>query len=349
MKLKPVFSIVPVAMAISAVVAATALAETSATVPMGYMKTALAPSPDGTTRAFTAVCFPLDGTPVYAGSVASIQGSTVDLNNATLGDVTTAAHLLHVRSATNGGATGRSFLITAKVDGDSVTVDATGLTLSSLLAANDQVSIFPAKTLGSVFGGDDASVKLQKAESAYDSDVIYLFEQGAWKMYFFYTGYGWIRDDDPLAEIRNDTIIYPDEGAFVARISTGALPDDYAMQTGYVPSNARKGTFSSPGFSFLANQLPTAITLAESGLAESPSWQTAESAYDADVVYLFEQGAWKMYFLYTGYGWVRDDDPNYDIQDDHEIPAGAPFFIQKRGAVTPLNAYVNTALNYSLN
>ncbi len=325
-----------------------AAAQAANTDPVGVMAATLAPSPNGVERVFTPVSFPLSRPAVFTGTVTMVSGSTVQLGGAALGDLLSVPHLLHVKSATTAKATGRSFLITVAT-ATSVAVDTPGLTLSSLLATGDNVSISPAHTLGSVFGADDASVKLKKGETAMGADVVYFWSNQGWSAYYYYPDYGWILDTDPDNNLQTNAVLFPDEGVLVGRISQNVLPADYLVTLGAVPANTQTVTVVAPGLTLLSNPLPTACTIAQFGFIGSPGWTTGETAMSADNVYLWENNGWKTYYYYPDYGWIRDDDPDNNLQDDHPIPSGSAFLIRRRGAMTPANSYIQTTLNYSLN
>jgi uncharacterized protein (TIGR02597 family) len=322
---------------------------TVSTTPVGYVQPTFSPSTNGSTRNYSAVSFPLHGAAVFVGTVASVSGNSVVLNSANLGDITTSPYLLQIASAANSAGTGRSFLITASTT-NSVTVSSTAFQVSTILAANDQVMIYPANTLASLLGSTDSTVKLQGGQSAGGSDNIYLFSNNTWQTYYYFTSYGWVLDSDPNYNIANNTVIKPDTAILVGRISTGALPASYGAVQGTVPSNTQVLSQNGGGqLTFVSNPLPTPVTFAQFGFSNAPSWQTGESAGGADNVYLFVNNTWQTYYYFTSYGWVLDSDPNYTIQDNTPIPVGAACLVLRRATLSGTGATVTTPLNYSLN
>jgi len=348
MKLRLPRFLVPAVLLLAATVAGSAQT-TVTTDPVGFVQATLVPSSDGTVRKFTAISFPLHQTPIFVGLVASVSGSTVNLTGSSLGDVTSAPYLLHVKSAVNSLATGRSFLITLS-SSTSVTVNPQGVPLSAILSGSDQVGIYQANTLGSVFGAIDSDVQLKGGSTVGNSDVVYMWNGNGWGAYFYIPTYGWVLNGDGSFAISNNTPIYPDEGVLVGRISTATLPSTYAMIQGTVPTNTQN-VFASGGGSltFVSNPLPTPVTFAQFGFTSAPSWLPGNTAGNADNVYLWQNNGWLTYFYISGYGWVLNGDGSFAVQDNTAIPAGAAFLVRRRTTISASNSIIPVPLTYSLN
>ncbi len=316
------------------------------TAPAGYLTTSLAPSPDGVARAYTPLSCPLHAAAIYSGAVSAVSGNTLTLSNASLPDLSTAPYLIHITSAANTAAVGMSFLVTAST-GTTVTASPSGLPLASYLAANDQVLVYPANTLGSLFGATDSAVKLQGSSSAAGSDLVYLFDGTAWDGYFYKPGTGWLLSGDATQTVQNNAVLLPDRAMLVGRISTTALDATANLLSGNAPQNAQIVTLAAPGTTYAANPLPTPVTLAQLGLSGNGGWKDAATAGDADTAYLFAAANWQTFFHITGYGWVLDSDPNYATQDTTPVPALGAVLISRQSASA--HPAIQVPLTYTVN
>ena len=324
------------------------LAQTSvATNPVGYIQETLTPSPNGT-RTYSTVSFPLHQTPVFVGLVASVSGDTITLSGSIPSGLTASPYMVHIESSSNAIATGQSFLITA-AGTNYVTVSSPTFTVQSILTTNDQVAIRGAETLGSVFGSTNSTVLLQGGSGVSGADVVKLWNGSTYLTFYYYTSTGWVSATDPSYTPVDNTVIYPDEGVMVGRISTNTLPATYAMSMGTVATNAQTALVNVPGYSFVSNPLPTAVSLSQFGFTNSPSWLEGESSSSADLVKIWNGTAWQNYYYYTNYGWVLDTDQNYTLQNNTTIPPGSAVMVLRQNAdsVTPVNAYIPVALNYT--
>jgi hypothetical protein len=260
--------------------------------------------------------------------------------------------MVHIESATNAIGTGQSFLITASGT-NYVTVSSSNYSVQSILTTNDQIAIRAAETLGSIFGSTSTSVLLQQGGNAGASDVVYVWEGNAWTEYYFRTSNAcWVQSGGPFFTNQDNLVIYPDEGVFVSRISTNILPTTYAVAMGAVPSNAQTASLNAPGFTFVSNPLPTALTLSTFGFTNSPSWLAGTNAGNSDVVYIWQGNAWTEYYYRSSNGyWVQSGDPFFTSQNSLSIPAGSAVFVSRNAsdspALTPINAYIPVSLNYT--
>jgi hypothetical protein len=254
--------------------------------------------------------------------------------------------MVHVESSANTIATGQSFLITA-AGTNYVTVSSPTFSVASILAGSDQVAIRGAETLGSVFGSTNSTVHLQGGASPGGADVVYVWNGTGYDLYYYFTSYGWVLDGDATFAIQNNQVLYPDQGVLVGRLSTNTLPVGYAASIGTVATNAQTALVNEPGYTLISNPLPVPVSLTQFGFANNPSWLEGQSAGGSDVVYMWTGTGWQAYYYYISYGWVEDGDVMFTLQNNTQIPAGAAVLICRRNTVTPVNAYISTALNYT--
>src|SRR3989442_239810 len=123
----------------------------SHTTPIGCVIATIPAAADSTTPSNAAVSVPLFSTASYVGTVASVDSSSSFTSSGaswTTGQFTGSPYLVRIKSGSN---TGRFFLITANT-GNQLTVVTQGDNLTQILAANDTCEIFPANTLGRLFG-----------------------------------------------------------------------------------------------------------------------------------------------------------------------------------------------------
>jgi uncharacterized protein (TIGR02597 family) len=319
---------------------------TVSTNPVGYVEETLTPSSNGSSRAYSAVSYPLHQTPAWVGLVSSVSGDTITCSGSIPSGLTSSPYMVHVESSANAVATGQTFLITA-AGTNSVTVSSPTFSVSSILTAGDQIAIRAAETLGSIFGSTNTNVQLQGGSSAGGSDVVYIWNGTNYNSYFYYPSYGWIQDGDATFTIQNNLPIYPDEGMLVGRISRTSLSGTYAASMGAVPSNNQTALVNAPGLTLISNPLPTAVTLSQFGFTNAPSWLEGESAGGSDVVYMWTGTGWQAYYYLSSYGWVEDGDSTFALQNNTPIAAGASVLVERRNAISAINAYIPIALNYT--
>jgi uncharacterized protein (TIGR02597 family) len=303
-------------------------AATAYTTPVGYVsigdttpgQPAVKPATDSLLTA------PIDRTPVYAGLAASVSnGNEINLQGTpgfTAGQFTATPFVVRVKSGANEGFYA---LITGN-DADTLTVSLpTGQTLSAL-ASGDQISVSPAWTAKSFFGGSTIPVDTELYQYSgvtpginVASDFLYIWD-----------GVDWI---DGVSGSPTDPIIYPGE-LFVLR-NVGAAPITSIVVSGEVPSSG----FTNVITNFGAGQqdLPFGVfspidqTLAQSGL-------TAVAAAD-DELNIYNNGAAGInkaastQFVFDGSAWLDavSGDP---IPPSFTLKAGDGF-IYRRAAGKP--------------
>jgi uncharacterized protein (TIGR02597 family) len=308
-----------VAAALISTLCATASAQSTATTdPVGFFTLSV---PAGPVNRVLSV--PLYRPAVYTSVATAVTATTCNLSAANFGtgggqtDVTTLPHLLRIKTGTQ---TGRFFAISA-ASGDQVTVTITGPALNTFLSVNDSCEIFPASTLGSVFGTSTPATGIQTNSSSTLADNFLIWNGSAWLTYF-HNGANWRRVGS--LQNQNNAIIYPDEGMFVVHIGTN--PINVAV-TGTVPTTTERTDLATS--SFIPNRFPVDISLLNLGLHTSPNWTSGATANVADTVSVWTGSAWLNYF-YNGSNWKRTG--SLGSQDGTMISAGTAVFVSRLNA-----------------
>jgi uncharacterized protein (TIGR02597 family) len=311
----------PLAAAILAIapLTATVSAQTTATTtPVGFI-TVSVPAGTANSPSNKAVAIPLYNAPAFIGAVSSIDNSTsFTMSGATwtAGQFTTTAHVVRIRSGTQ---TGRLYTITGNT-ANQLTVDTRGGSLAGVLSVNDSCEVIPANTLGTVFGTTTPIV--QTGASALDADNVFIWNGTTFDTYF-HDGTNWRKAGSLLSQ--NNTVIYPDEGVFVARRATSPLTLTFM---GTVPSGTEK-TELETGSTFIGNRFPIDVQLGAIGFQSTTGWVAGADASTADKVFVWNGTTWDTYY-YNGTNWRKAG--NLNNQDTTLITAGTSLFITRSGA-----------------
>lgn len=303
-----------------------AFADTATTDPVGFFTKALAAS-GGSTRVSSAVSFPLYRPPVYTAAATSVTDgsptSTCQVNgfNAGTTDVITNPHLLRVKAATDTSHVGRFFLITA-ASGDQLTLSTT--TLSASLSIGDTCEVLPANTLASVFGNPPVA-GWQQGASANSADNIYVWSGTGWLTYFYSNSSGsWLQSGS--FGPKNNTILYPDEGVFIARLGTSPIS---LVTTGTVPTTTERTDMNAAGSTFMSNRFPVDTQIGAIGIQSTTGWVSGSSANTADKVLVWNGTGWLTYF-YNGTNWKKSG--FFGNFDTDVIAAGTSIFVTRASA-----------------
>lgn len=292
----------------------------------GFLRCTVAAAANSATPTDTLLSFPLHDAPVFSGSVGTVDSPTaltVTAASWTDGQFTAAPHVAHF---VNGDNTGRWFLITAN-SLSQLTLDPRDFTLTGLVNAGDELEIFPAHTLGGLFG--TSSVALQSGHNLKTADNVSVWD-GAKFIKYYFNGLNWT--DDTNAN-RNDVVIPPDSGVIVLRRATRPVT---LMFSGMVPDTSERSDVDGPGSLLLANRFPLPTTLGALGLADLPNWRSRAKARKADEVMFWKKGQWDAYF-FDGKNWHASDKPGKNA-DTKVIPAGSAVFVVRKSKASGTTA-----------
>lgn len=314
-------------------------AQSVSSTPVGYV-TQTINAGTGTGRVFTPIALPLYSPSSVAnatGAIGSVSATGFTVTGASFTTLSDAATPFAVR-ITSGTLAGVNFHISANT-ADSITVDFSLSSASSTsgLAVGDTYEIIEVDTLSSLFGGPADGVIFSAASQA-DADVAYVFANGAWNAYF-HNGSDWVRKSGRSTTISNDLPLPADSAVLFSRIDTQST--SYVI-TGTVPSTDSTLKLNASGFSFIANNTPTAITLENLALQNASGFVTGDTG---DSIYLYASGSWLKY-NYDGTNWIRKSGRSTTISNDVEIPAGSGFLFGKANSGSASSSTLN--LQYTL-
>jgi uncharacterized protein (TIGR02597 family) len=283
----------------------------------------------------STLSLPLQKNPVAVGPITSVGTTTLSSANASWisGQFSAASNPYFVKIV-SGAAAGRYFLITANT-ANQLTVEPRGTALSATIVAGDRYQIIPARTLGLLFG--TSTVPFLTNTDPTLADNIKLWSGSAWEIYY-HNGTSWLRKGNTA--IKNDVVIYPDEGIVVVRRGTTPLTLAFAGEASVI---AERTEVIGPATTFAANRYPVNTTLSNLGLLNLPNWLSGATASDADRVQIRQGGSWITYW-YTGTQWKRGG--TSAVQDNTSIAAGAGYLILRRSSSTGLNDFASQPLTY---
>ena len=254
-----------------------------------------------------------------SGGIGSISLSNAGTGYDTAPTVTVIAGP-HLVKLTESGDTneGRFFrIIDNNVSG--LTLDTsklgTGESLSDILQRDYSVEIVPAPTLASVMGRTASALPTNfNASSSNGSisgaDFIYTYSGTRYISYCFMPAggsnpAGWYAPSMMRFGLRNDSIMYPDEGFIIAKRTSGALDIDFeggaqtSAQKMRLPKSGGSACMSNPfGADMLISEIIPPILIGSGANKFNPGSSDTDS--NMDVLYLLEGTNWPQYYHKTG-------------------------------------------------
>ncbi len=290
------------------------LAATVVSEPVGFVTVNLAaPAIGSSTGKLLGV--PFHRASVFVGSnvLAAANSLQATAPGWASGQFTSVVHFARMRS---GVYSGRFFTITANT-ADSLTLAANNTTFG----VGDTFEIFPAHTLGSLFGSTAPAFGLQTGSSESSADLVRCIVGGTWVSYF-HNGTQWRTTADATSQ--NNTVIPPDQGVFVVRRGASSL--DITLQ-GAVSITAESSAITGTGQGVLGPRFPLPTTLASLGVHSCSGWRKARSASLADTLLFWNGGDWSV-FYHSGSSWRKAGASS--TQDSTAIPAGEAVLIRRK-------------------
>lgn len=221
-----------------------------------------------------------------------------------------------------------AFLITGNDSSGVLTLE-TSFDLATRFPAETTITIRKANTLISIFGA--------QSEEFNANDLIYVWDGSSWGSYFYSSSQSRFKvPGGGLGSNANDTVIYPDEGMFIARTVTDPI---VLTIFGEVPSAPQIATISGQGF--MACRVPVATTLVQLGIA-TDSW-TAN-----DLAYLWNGTSWDSFTYSTSQErWKVPGGGLLSNADDTPIAANSAVFVARSSPIQPTDAAITTKLPYT--
>ena len=297
--------------------------------PVGCVRVVIpAPATGETTRKVVGI--PFNRASVFRGIVTSVSGSTIKAGTPawTSGQFVSAVHYLKFRTGPN---VGRYFTVTANT-ADTLTVSAPGVAI----AENQAFEIFPAQTLGSLFG--TTSVALQTGPDEASADLVRIQNGTVWNTYF-HTGTQWQISGGTSSQ--NGAVIRPEQGIIV--VASGISPVSLALR-GSVSITSESSVIPGTGEALVANRLPFDTTLSALKIQSLPGWTKGASASVADNLMRWNGTSWNVYY-HTGARWQMAG--SQASQDGASLPAGESLLIRRRDGSTASAAFLDTAAPFA--
>jgi len=299
--------------------------------------------------------FPLSGQPVFCGAVSGVTSNVISIaaSSGTFTASYTGAATPYFVQFLSGQETGRTLLITGSTS-TSLTLDTTDHGIGSAVplnasgfsvAAGDTFEIFPGDTLASAFGTNTPSnpLVLNGASNQGNADQVSLWGTSD-TVYYFNTAAGQWETTGSSANA-NNTIIYP-----YSAISVYRQPGSNAtlLITGQVTSaNACQKVVGNANV-YGSSHYATPIELSQ--LKMGSNWKTGSSAANSDNLGIWNPSAGSFTFYYErpNGNWYLCSGNSPVTQNTVTIPADAATVIYKRAPVTGGQAFLVSAMPYSL-
>ncbi len=309
------------------------------------------------TAATTYVSLPLTRESVYTGIVSAVTPNTIAVADSPAPftqDYATAAAPYFVKFL-SGNEAGRVLLINANSTSeltldttDNATGAAVALTATGFsVAAGDTFEIFPGDTLASIFGGAGQAPVLTGGESPFASDEVSVYgvANSAPATYYFNTSLGyWVAIG--TAANANNTIIYP-YSALAVTLRAGHPSTNLVLAGRVTPVGAAA---KMVGMAQVYSSTHYAADVKLSQLKFGANWQRGAYAFQSDTLGVWNPttGAFDFYFQKPDLTWGKQGPNPFADQSNFTIPAGTVTIITKRAAVAGANAFLVSALPYTL-
>jgi hypothetical protein len=296
------------------------------TIPQGYIKITIGP------RTTATMSIPLDDAPVARGDVQAVTPSTITTTAAGAWDNVAAPYALRLVS---GKAAGATFPIIG-VNGTTLSLNTSAVDLTQLVATGDSYVVFPADTIGTLFG--TTKVLFKTGATAATADNLQLWINGEW-ITFFHNGNAWYNTSDPLTS-QNNVLLSPDTGLLVLRRSSPAL---VFTVLGRVHEVAPR-QFVPTGSTLLANPHPIDVRLASTGFRTAPGWITGPNSTAADSLQAWNGKSW-LTFFHNGTTWRKTG--SSASMDNYLLPAGQAVFVTRHSDLPRDQMFILQPLPYS--
>lgn len=190
-----------------------------------------------------------------------------------------------------------------------------GESLSDILQIDYSVEIVPAPTIASVMGRTSSALPTNFNASSTNgsttgADFIYTYSGTRYNSHCFMPAggsnpAGWYAPRLMRFGLRNDSILYPDEGFIIAKRTSGALDIDFeggaqtTAQKMRLPKSGGSACMSNPfGADMLISEIIPPVLIGSGVNKFNPGSSDTDS--DMDVLYLLEGTNWPQYYHKTG-------------------------------------------------
>jgi uncharacterized protein (TIGR02597 family) len=329
------FTICGVAASLCAVVAplARSASDGAVTDPVGFTKITI-PGGNGSTAGSKIIGFSLQEINVAAGALTDVSSN--NLTDSAAAWTTALNSTPHLVRLVSGTGTGRTFLITGATD-TQITVASEGSDLSTIARPGDSYQIFPAHTLGTLFGTSTVPF-LSNADYTLADNVL-IWDSGHYETYF-HDGFSWKKVGSEVPQ--DDAVIYPEEALFVVRRGMTSIT---LTLIGAVPTTDLKMVIPGSGGTMIANRFPLTRAIRDLGLHTLSGWTSNADYTRADTLLLWNGANWET-FWHDGTHWFKVG--SFREQDAAVIGEGCGYLIRRRDSATGQDIIVHQPIPYNL-
>lgn len=329
--------ILPIAIASTAFLQPTSLAQSVTTDPVGFY-TVNVPA-----ARIQTVSFSNDNLPDFVGPVSnrpttsSIATVGASFGTNAFAPFSSNPHIIRVLS---GVSEGRQFRI-ASHTADTLTLTTNGVDIQTAIASGDRYEILPVDTLATLFGQNGGTLATNSNSTLADN-IILRNAAGTGYLTYYNNGSNWLRQDTG-GTLQNNTPVLPEQGLLLVRRAGTALP---ITVTGAVPTTRLKTDLPQNRISLIANRFPVDRTLASLGLHAVNGWKSNADSQQADNVILRNSaGTGYLTYYHNGTNWLRTDTGG-TLQNNALLRIGAAMLVVRRPGT---NITFDEPLPYSLN
>jgi uncharacterized protein (TIGR02597 family) len=297
--------------------------------PVGCVRVVI-PAPIAGETSRKVLGIPFNRPSVFRGIVTAVVGATLKAGTPawTAGQFVSEPHYLKFRS---GPHAGRYFSITANTS-DTLTLSSEGVSFTE----EQMFEIFPAQTLGSLFG--TTNVPLRTGTSEATADFVRVHNGAGWDTYF-HTGTQWQISGGTASQ--NGLVLRPEQGVIVVAGGTSAVN---LTLLGSVSVSPDASLVPGTGAALVSNRSPVDTTLSALNMHSLPGWAKGATASVSDNVMRWNGSSWNVYY-HTGARWQLAG--SHASQDSATVHAGEALLIRRRDASTAKAALFNTAAPFT--
>jgi uncharacterized protein (TIGR02597 family) len=295
---------------------------------------------------------------VWRSAISSVSGSTITVNGSpawTASSLAPGTSTYYARFTS--GALNGQFVTVTDNGASTITVDAAGLNLGSVVAG-DTLEITPYWTLGTLYPASDAGTSFVASASPLVRQTQLLFydasatgiNRAPSSTYYFYNS-SWRKVGSAVTTSFDNTVVYPDT-FFIQRntASATALTLSGRVMTGLI-GTILEGTSGTQNDNYVGLAFPSDTTLAATGLASNGFSASSSPLNISDRLLVFDptvtgyNRAPSATYYYYNSGWRKvGASVSTDFSTSVTIPAGTGMIVRKATNAIAATWQFNTQL-----
>jgi len=295
---------------------------------------------------------------IWRSAISSISGSTITVNGSpawTASSLAPGTSTYYARFTS--GALNGQFVTVTDNGASTITVDAAGLNIGSVVAG-DTLEITPYWTLATLYPASDAGTSFVASSSPLVRQTQLLFydasatgiNRAPSSTYYFYNG-SWRKVGVSAATSFDNTVVYPDS-YFIQRntASATALTLSGRVMTGYI-GTILEGISGSQNDNYVGLAFPADTTLAATGLASNGFSASSSPLNISDRLLVFDPAgtgynrAPSATYYYYNSGWRKvGSSASTDFSTSTILPAGTGIIVRKAANAVAATWQFNTQL-----